>query len=152
MTTNLDFGQFPDASGHFGVHGGRFVSETLMKALEELEQIYKTAKADPEFWNEFMADLTDYVGRPTPLYFAERLSREIGGAKIFFKREDLNHTGAHKVNNTIGQALLAKMVGKSASLRRREQVSMASLPPRLRRVLVLSVWFIWVQMMSSAKK
>lgn len=112
MTTNLDFGQFPDASGHFGVHGGRFVSETLMKALEELEQIYKTAKADPEFWNEFMADLTDYVGRPTPLYFAERLSREIGGAKIFFKREDLNHTGAHKVNNTIGQALLAKMVGK----------------------------------------
>ncbi|WP_049237426.1 tryptophan synthase subunit beta [Moraxella canis] len=112
MTTNLDFGQFPDASGHFGVHGGRFVSETLMKALEELEQIYKTAKADPEFWSEFMADLTDYVGRPTPLYFAERLSREIGGAKIFFKREDLNHTGAHKVNNTIGQALLAKMVGK----------------------------------------
>ena len=112
MTTNLDFGQFPDASGHFGVHGGRFVSETLMKALEELEQIYQTAKTDPEFWSEFMADLTDYVGRPTPLYFAERLSREIGGAKIFFKREDLNHTGAHKVNNTIGQALLAKMVGK----------------------------------------
>ncbi|MDO5651998.1 MAG: tryptophan synthase subunit beta [Moraxella sp.] len=107
-----DFTQYPDASGHFGVHGGRFVSETLMKALEELEQIYLTAKASSEFWEEFMADLTDYVGRPTPLYFAKRLTDEVGGAKIFFKREDLNHTGAHKVNNTIGQALLAKMVGK----------------------------------------
>ncbi|VEG12802.1 tryptophan synthase subunit beta [Moraxella cuniculi] len=108
----IDYTKFPNDDGHFGVHGGRFVSETLMKALEELEAIYQTAKASPEFWNEFMADLTDYVGRPTPLYFAKRLTEEIGGAKIFFKREDLNHTGAHKVNNTIGQALLAKMVGK----------------------------------------
>ncbi|SIR83701.1 tryptophan synthase, beta chain [Moraxella cuniculi DSM 21768] len=108
----VDYTKFPNDDGHFGVHGGRFVSETLMKALEELEAIYQTAKASPEFWNEFMADLTDYVGRPTPLYFAKRLTEEIGGAKIFFKREDLNHTGAHKVNNTIGQALLAKMVGK----------------------------------------
>lgn len=112
MTTQFKFGQYPDANGYFGRHGGRFVSETLMAALEELEEIYQTAKADPKFWDEFMADLTDYVGRPTPLYFAERLTQYIGGAQIFFKREDLNHTGAHKVNNTIGQALLAKMVGK----------------------------------------
>ncbi|WFF39066.1 tryptophan synthase subunit beta [Moraxella nasibovis] len=107
-----DYTKFPNTDGHFGIHGGRFVSETLMKALEELEEIYFKAKNNPEFWAEFMADLTDYVGRPTPLYHARRLSDEIGGAQIYFKREDLNHTGAHKVNNTIGQALLAKMVGK----------------------------------------
>lgn len=107
-----DFNHYPDASGHFGVHGGRFISETLMQAIEELEEIYKKAKADPEFWQEFQQDLVDYVGRPTPLYLAKRLSNDIGGAKIYLKREDLNHTGAHKVNNTIGQALLAKMVGK----------------------------------------
>ena len=107
-----DFAQYPDASGHFGIHGGRFVSETLMAALEELETIYNTAKADPKFWQAFQDDLVNYVGRPTPLYHAKRLSEEHGGAQIYLKREDLNHTGAHKVNNTIGQALLAKMVGK----------------------------------------
>ena len=107
-----DFNQYPDASGHFGIHGGRFVSETLMAALEQLEHIYNTAKSDPEFWKAFQDDLVNYVGRPTPLYHAKRLSDDIGGAQIYLKREDLNHTGAHKVNNTIGQALLAKMVGK----------------------------------------
>lgn len=107
-----DFNQYPDARGHFGIHGGRFVSETLMAALEQLEHIYNTAKADPEFWKAFQDDLVNYVGRPTPLYHAKRLSDDIGGAQIYLKREDLNHTGAHKVNNTIGQALLAKMVGK----------------------------------------
>lgn len=107
-----NFNQYPDASGHFGIHGGRFVSETLMAALEQLEHIYNTAKADPEFWKAFQDDLVNYVGRPTPLYHAKRLSDDIGGAQIYLKREDLNHTGAHKVNNTIGQALLAKMVGK----------------------------------------
>lgn len=107
-----DFNQYPDASGHFGIHGGRFVSETLMAALEQLENIYNTAKANPEFWKAFQDDLVNYVGRPTPLYHAKRLSDDIGGAQIYLKREDLNHTGAHKVNNTIGQALLAKMVGK----------------------------------------
>ena len=107
-----DFNQYPDSSGHFGIHGGRFVSETLMAALEQLEHIYNTAKADPEFWKAFQDDLVNYVGRPTPLYHAKRLSDDIGGAQIYLKREDLNHTGAHKVNNTIGQALLAKMVGK----------------------------------------
>jgi tryptophan synthase beta chain len=104
--------QLPDARGHFGPYGGRFVSETLSFALEELETIYASLKNDPEFQAEFDRDLTHYVGRPSPLYHAERWSREIGGAQIWLKREDLNHTGAHKVNNTIGQALLAKKSGK----------------------------------------
>ena len=112
MTNTTDFAQFPNATGHFGVHGGRFVSETLMKALEELERIYNSVKNNPDFWAQYHQDLMNYVGRPTPLYFAKRLTDEIGGAKIYLKREDLNHTGAHKVNNTIGQALLAKMIGK----------------------------------------
>jgi tryptophan synthase beta chain len=99
-------------NGHFGQHGGRFVAETLMHALDELTELYDNARRDPEFLAELEDDLTNYVGRPTPLYFAERLTRELGGARIYVKREDLNHTGAHKVNNTIGQALLAKRMGK----------------------------------------
>ncbi|WP_353979143.1 tryptophan synthase subunit beta [Salinicola endophyticus] len=108
----FDLTQLPDASGHFGPYGGRFVSETLSFALEELDKIYASLKHDPDFQAEFDRDLTHYVGRPSPLYHAERWSREIGGAQIWLKREDLNHTGAHKVNNTIGQALLAKRSGK----------------------------------------
>ncbi|PPC77234.1 tryptophan synthase subunit beta [Pokkaliibacter plantistimulans] len=102
----------PDERGHFGPYGGRFVSETLMAALEELTETYQRLWQDPEFIAEFDRDLKHYVGRPSPLYHAERLSRELGGAQIYLKREDLNHTGAHKVNNTIGQALLAKKIGK----------------------------------------
>ncbi|MEP1581350.1 MAG: tryptophan synthase subunit beta, partial [Marinobacter sp.] len=102
----------PDARGHFGAYGGRFVSETLFDSLMTLEREYKRLKDDPEFQAEFDRDLAHYVGRPSPLYFAERLSRETGGAQIWLKREDLNHTGAHKVNNTIGQALLASFLGK----------------------------------------
>ncbi len=102
----------PDANGHFGIHGGRFVSETLMGALEELEALYERLSKDPDFQDEFDKDLAHYVGRPSPLYHAERLSAHCGGAQIWLKREDLNHTGAHKVNNTIGQALLAKYMGK----------------------------------------
>jgi len=102
----------PSDTGHFGPYGGRFVSETLFGALNELEEKYRLLRDDPEFVKEFDRDLADYVGRPSPLYLAERLTREVGGAKIYFKREDLNHTGAHKVNNTIGQALLAKYLGK----------------------------------------
>ncbi len=98
--------------GHFGQHGGRFVAETLIHALDELSALYAAAKKDPQFLAEFEEDLKNYVGRPTPLYFAERLTRELGGARVYLKREDLNHTGAHKVNNTIGQALLAKRMGK----------------------------------------
>jgi tryptophan synthase beta chain len=112
-TSTVDYSSFPDAKGHFGPYGGRFVSETLIHALDELETIYNNLKDDPSFQAEFDKDLAHYVGRPSPLYFAERWSRELGGAKIFLKREDLNHTGAHKVNNTIGQALLAKFTGKS---------------------------------------
>ncbi|MDO6564207.1 tryptophan synthase subunit beta [Amphritea sp. 1_MG-2023] len=102
----------PDAGGHFGQFGGRYVSETLMAALQQLEQTYEKLWRDPQFQAEFDRDLAHYVGRPSPLYHAERLSRELGGAQIYLKREDLNHTGAHKVNNTIGQALLAKFTGK----------------------------------------
>ncbi|GGK82687.1 tryptophan synthase beta chain [Amphritea balenae] len=104
--------QMPDAGGHFGDFGGRYVSETLMAALQQLEQTYEKLWRDPQFQAEFDYDLAHYVGRPSPLYHAERLSAELGGAQIYLKREDLNHTGAHKVNNTIGQALLAKHTGK----------------------------------------
>ncbi|HEY9135669.1 MAG TPA: tryptophan synthase subunit beta [Pseudomonadales bacterium] len=102
----------PDERGHFGPYGGRFVSETLMSALLDLEALYKKLSRDPAFQQDFDRDLAHYVGRPSPLYFAERLTKQAGGAQIFLKREDLNHTGAHKVNNTIGQALLAKHMGK----------------------------------------
>lgn len=104
--------QLPDIKGHFGPYGGKFVSETLMSSLDDLEKQYLSLKDDAQFRKEFDKDMADYVGRPSPLYFAERLTREVGGAKIYLKREDLNHTGAHKVNNTIGQALLAKHLGK----------------------------------------
>lgn len=109
----IDYSQFPDQRGHFGPYGGIFAPETLMAALEELKTQYYTLKNDPAFWAELDADLQDYVGRPSPLYFAQRLTEAYGGAKIYLKREDLNHTGAHKVNNTIGQALLAKKLGKT---------------------------------------
>jgi tryptophan synthase beta chain len=103
----------PDEHGHFGPYGGIFVAETLMEPLEELRLAYERFMKDPEFLAELDADLKHYVGRPSPIYHAERLSRELGGAQIFLKREDLNHTGAHKVNNTIGQALLARRMGKT---------------------------------------
>jgi tryptophan synthase beta chain len=111
--TSVDYSQFPDSKGHFGPYGGRFVSETLMPALDELETMYNDLKDDPSFQAEFDKDMAHYVGRPSPLYHAERWSRELGGAQIYLKREDLNHTGAHKVNNCIGQALLAKYSGKT---------------------------------------
>ena len=103
----------PDEHGHFGPYGGIFVGETLMPALDELNRKYAELKQDPAFWAEFDYDLKHYVGRPSPLYYAQRLSNELGGAQVYLKREDLNHTGAHKVNNTIWQALLAKAMGKT---------------------------------------
>ncbi len=112
-SSKINFSNFPDAEGHFGPYGGVFVSETLMEPLEELKAAYDRFRQDPEFQAEIDADLHHYVGRPSPIYHAERLSRETGGAQIFLKREDLNHTGAHKVNNTIGQGLLAKRMGKT---------------------------------------
>ncbi len=102
----------PDLHGHFGRYGGAFVGETLVAAVEELDRVYQKLSKDPAFWAEYDKDLKHYVGRPSPLYFAERLSKRYGGARIILKREDLNHTGAHKINNTIGQALLAKFMGK----------------------------------------
>ena len=103
----------PDERGHFGIYGGRFVAETLMPLILDLEQAYAEAKGDPAFRQEMDAHLKNYVGRPSPLYLAERLTAHFGGAaKIYFKREDLNHTGAHKVNNVLGQIMLAKRMGK----------------------------------------
>jgi tryptophan synthase beta chain len=103
---------FPDATGHFGPYGGIFVAETLIEALEELRAMYERYRNDPEFLAEFEYDLKHFVGRPSPIYHAKRLTAHFGGAQIYLKREDLNHTGAHKVNNCIGQALLAKRMGK----------------------------------------
>ncbi len=103
---------FPDASGHFGPYGGAFVSETLIPAIAELREAYAAARVDPEFIAEFEYELKHYVGRPSPVYFARRLTEHCGGARIYLKREDLNHTGAHKVNNCIGQAMLARRMGK----------------------------------------
>jgi len=103
----------PDAQGHFGPFGGRYVPETLVHPLQELENEYFRAQHDPEFQRELSYYLREFIGRPSPLYFAERLTRELGGAKIYLKREDLNHTGAHKINNAMGQILLAKRMGKT---------------------------------------
>ena len=103
----------PDARGHFGLFGGRFVAETLMPLILAVEQAYDDAKADPEFQRELDELLAFYAGRPSPLYFAERLTKHFGGAKIYFKRDELNHTGSHKINNCLGQILLAKRMGKT---------------------------------------
>jgi len=108
----ISVSKVPDARGRFGPYGGRFVPETLMFALEQLDKAYREAKVDPAFQTEFHRLLNEYVGRPSRLYFAERLTKEAGGARIFLKREDLNHTGAHKINNAIGQAMLTKRMGK----------------------------------------
>lgn len=103
----------PDDDGHFGIYGGRYVGETLMPLLNDVEAAYESAKADPAFQAEFDNLMTHYVGRPSPLYFASRMTEHCGGAKIYFKRDELNHTGAHKINNTLGQVLLARRMGKT---------------------------------------
>src|SRR5690606_23387572 len=108
----VDFSAFPDASGHFGIYGGSFVAETLAAPLRELADAYARYRGDPEFVAELEHDLHHYVGRPSPIYHARRLSAQAGGAQLLLKREDLNHTGAHKINNTVGQALLARRMGK----------------------------------------
>jgi tryptophan synthase beta chain len=119
MTARADQSQLntyrggPDERGHFGLYGGRFVAETLMPLILDLERAYNEAKADPKFQAEMDRHLATYVGRPSPLYFAERLTQHCGGAKIYFKREELNHTGAHKVNNVLGQIMLARRMGKT---------------------------------------
>ncbi|MDQ2103270.1 tryptophan synthase subunit beta [Azospirillum isscasi] len=112
MTRPNTYRSGPDERGHFGIYGGRFVAETLMPLILEVEKAYKEAKADPAFEGGIREHLKQYVGRPNPLYYAERLTEKLGGAKIYFKREELNHTGAHKINNCIGQILLARRMGK----------------------------------------
>ena len=113
LDLNLQELEGPDVKGHFGPYGGIYVGETLIAAVEELNRVYQILSKSDRFWAEFHHELNHYVGRPSPLYFADRLTQHCGGAKIYLKREDLNHTGAHKVNNTIGQALLAKHMGKT---------------------------------------
>lgn len=112
-TTRNSLKQGPDEQGRYGIHGGRFVSETLMPLILELEAQYEHAKTDPDFWKEMDFLWKHYVGRPSPLYFAERLTEHLGGAKIYLKRDELNHTGAHKINNVLGQILLARRMGKT---------------------------------------
>ena len=129
LETNLRSVAQPDARGHFGPYGGRFVPEVLMNPLEELEKAYAAARQDPSFHAELAALERDYSGRPTPLYYAKRLSEELGGAKIYFKREDLLHTGAHKINNSLGQILLARRMGKKRIIAETGPASTALPPP-----------------------
>ena len=132
----------PDERGHFGIYGGRFVAETLMPLILELEAAYRAARADPAFQQELDEFLEHYVGRPSPLYFAERLTDHLGGAKIYFKRDELNHTGAHKINNVMGQILLARRMGKTPHHRRnrrrpawrRDRDRLCPLRPPMRRL------------------
>ena len=112
-TTPNSFRTGPDERGHFGLFGGRYVAETLMPLILELEKAYNEAKVDRQFQGELNYLLTQYAGRPSPLYFAERLTKHLGGAKVYFKRDELNHTGSHKINNVLGQVLLAKRMGKT---------------------------------------
>jgi tryptophan synthase beta chain len=118
----------PDERGHFGIYGGRFVAETLMPLILEVERAYARAKSDPGFAAEMAYFLNYYVGRPSPLYFAERLTAELAGAKIYFKRDELNHTGAHKINNCIGQILLARQMGKRRIIANMVSLRRPSLP------------------------
>ena len=113
MTKHNTYRAGADEDGHFGIYGGRYVAETLMPLILAVETEWNKAKNDPDFWKEFHYYMKHYVGRPSPLYFAERLTEKFGGAKVYFKRDELNHTGAHKINNTIGQILMAKRMGKT---------------------------------------
>ena len=113
MTKHNTYSAGADEDGHFGIYGGRYVAETLMPLILAVENEWNKAKSDPDFWKEFHYYMKHYVGRPSPLYFAERLTEKFGGAKVYFKRDELNHTGAHKINNTIGQILMAKRMGKT---------------------------------------
>src|SRR5690554_5959994 len=133
----------PDPQGHFGQYGGSFVAETLVHALDELKAAYEKYRADPDFLAEFHYELKHFVGRPSPVYHARRWSEKLGGAQIWFKREDLNHTGAHKINNCIGQILLARRMGSRASSPRRAPASMAWPRPLLRRAMGWNAWCTW---------
>jgi tryptophan synthase beta chain len=138
----LNYAQ-PDASGHFGPYGGSFVAETLVHALDELKAAYEEVRHDADFQAEFRSELKHFVGRPSPIYHAARTSRELGGAQIYLKREDLNHTGAHKINNTIGQALLARRMGKKRVIAETAPASTAWRRRRSAPATASSAWSIW---------
>ena len=142
---------FPDAKGHFGPYGGVFVAETLMHALDELRAAYDHCRVDPAFIEAFNYELKHFVGRPSLVYHARRWSDMLGGAQIWFKREDLNHTGAHKVNNCIGQALLAKRMGKPASSPRPAPASTAWPRPPWRRATAWNAWSTWAARTCAAR-
>ena len=137
--------KLPDKRGYFGSYGGRFVPETLMGALEELERAYLELKERADFQEELNYYLREYAGRPSPLYLAENLTRRLGGAKIYLKREDLNHTGAHKINNTIGQAILARRMGKGRIIAETGRASMGSPRPPPQRFSGWNVRYTWAR-------
>jgi len=146
MTTFLqDLKKIDEETGHFGQFGGRFVPEALISALDQLEDEYLKAAADPKFNEDFQNLLKDYVGRPSPLTEAKNFSKYAGGARVFLKREDLNHTGSHKINNVIGQALLTVRMGKKRIIAETAQDNMALLQQQLQLYLVLNVLFTWVK-------
>ena len=140
-----------NAKGRFGIHGGQYIPETLMNAVIELEEAYNHYKDDPQFQAELTELLNEYAGRPSRLYYAEKMTKDLGGAKIYLKREDLNHTGAHKINNVLGQALLAKKMGKTASSLRPAQDSTVLQPLQQQLLWEWNVWFIWVRKTPSVR-
>ena len=145
-------GRYPDERGHFGPYGGTFVAETLVRPVAELREAYERYAKDPEFLAELGAELKDYVGRPSPLYHAQRWSRTIGGARLYLKREDLNHTGAHKVNNTVGQALLAKRMGKTRIIAETGAGQHGVATATVARGSDSNAWSTWGRRTSSARR
>ena len=132
------------SKGRFGIHGGQYIPETLMNAVNELEEAYNHYKDDPEFQAELTELLNEYAGRPSRLYYARSMTEELGGAKIYLKREDLNHTGAHKINNVLGQALLARKMGKTRLIAETGRgPARSGTPPRRRPSSVWSAWCSW---------
>ena len=148
----VNFEKFPDKFGRFGKFGGRFVAETLMPLLLEVEKEYKIAKKSKEFKKNLDYYFKNYVGRPSPLYFASRISERLNNAKIYFKRDELNHTGAHKINNCIGQILLAKRMGKKESLLKQGLDNMDLPQQQFVHYSILSVLFTWVKLISKDKR
>lgn len=138
-------------TGRFGVHGGQYVPEALMGEVLRLQEAYETYKNDPEFISQLQELLVDYAGRPSLLYEAKRMTQDLGGAKVYLKREDLNHTGAHKINNVLGQALLAQRMGKTRLIAETGAGSMGWPLPRRRRCLVWSVKFSWARRIPTAR-
>ena len=146
MRKKINFKNQPNKNGHFGKFGGRFVAETLMPLILEVEKEYKKARNDKSFLKKFKYYLDNYVGRPSPLYFAERITKRINGPKIYFKRDELNHTGAHKINNCVGQILLAKRMGKKRIVAETGAGQHGLATATICALLILNVLFIWVQL------